>query len=175
MVKSSNAQIDQDEKKVIVELKKNSNEKIETIAKHCGFSRQKTWRIIKRLEAEGLIWGYTAVCNDDKIGLKHFVLMFKKTPKQLEENTIDTIISRKMEDAAEELGITIENSFYVHGEYDWMATVTAEGIRQVKKFSDAFFTMHPGAVQKISILQTMMFVRKQYILNPERKKLKEFF
>jgi DNA-binding Lrp family transcriptional regulator len=175
MVRSSMVQIDQDEKKVIVELKKNSNEKIETIAKHCGFSRQKTWRIIKRLENGGLIWGYTAICNDDKIGLKHFVLMFKKTPKQLEENTINTIISRKMEDVAAKMGITIENSFYVHGEYDWVAMVTAEGISPVKKFSDAFFTMHPGVVQKISILQTMMFIRKQYALNPERKTLKEFF
>jgi hypothetical protein len=100
--------------------------------------------------------------------------MFKKTPKQLEENTINTIISRKMEDVAAKMRITIENSFYVHGEYDWVSTLTAESIQQVKKFSDAFFTMHPEVVQKISILQTMMFIRKQYVLNPERKKLKEF-
>jgi AraC-like DNA-binding protein len=47
MSKSSNGQIEQDEKKVLTELKINSKENIDTIAKHCGFSRQKAWRIIK--------------------------------------------------------------------------------------------------------------------------------
>ena len=44
MSKSSREQIEQDEKKLLSELVKNSNENIDTIAKHCGFSRQKTWR-----------------------------------------------------------------------------------------------------------------------------------
>ena len=47
MVKSSSEQIEQDEKSLLSELVKNSNENIDTIAKHCGFSRQKTWRMIK--------------------------------------------------------------------------------------------------------------------------------
>jgi DNA-binding Lrp family transcriptional regulator len=49
MAKNSKEQMDQDEKKVLFELVKNSNEKIETIAKHCGFSKQKVSRIIKQL------------------------------------------------------------------------------------------------------------------------------
>jgi len=52
MAKSSKDQIEQDEKKILTELMKNSNENIETIAKRCGFSRQKTWRFIKQLEAK---------------------------------------------------------------------------------------------------------------------------
>jgi len=47
MSKSSNGQIEQDEKKVLTELKINSKENIDTIAKQFGFSRQKAWRIIK--------------------------------------------------------------------------------------------------------------------------------
>jgi len=174
MSKSSRKQIDQDEKKVLSELVKNSNENIETIAKHCGFSRQKTWRFIKRLEASGLIWGYTAIFNEEKIGLTHFMLMVKRTTKQLEEKTIDIIVSRKLEDLAAVLGITIESSSYVHGEYDWVLTFTAEDIIQAKKFSDSVVALHPGIIEKITIMQTLMFIRKQYILNPDKKKLKEF-
>jgi DNA-binding Lrp family transcriptional regulator len=174
MSKSSKDQIDQDEKKILSELVKNSNENMETIAKHCGFSRQKTWRFIKRLEAKGLIWGYTAIFNEEKIGLVHFMLMVKRTTKQLKEATAERIISRKLEDIAAEIGITLESSFYVHGEYDWVITFTAEDIRQAKKFSDSVITFHPGIIEKISIMQTLMFIRKQYILNPDRKKLKEF-
>jgi DNA-binding Lrp family transcriptional regulator len=174
MSKSSRDQMDQDEKKILSELVKNSNEKIETIAKHCGFSRQKTWRFIKRLEAKGLIWGYTAIFNEEKIGLLHFMLMVKRTTKQLEEKTVDKIVSRKLEDIVTELGITIESSSYVHGEYDWVITFTAQDIKQAKKFSDSLISFHPGIIEKITIMQTLMFIRKQYILNPEKTKLKEF-
>jgi DNA-binding Lrp family transcriptional regulator len=174
MAKSSKDQIEQDEKKILSELVKNSNENIDTISKHCGFSRQKTWRFIKQLEAKKLIWGYTAIFNEEKIGLKHFILMVKRTTKQLEEATADRIISRKLEDLAAEIGITIESSFYVHGEYDWVITFAAEDIKHAKKFSDSVVALHPGIIEKITIMQTLMFIRKQYVLNPDKKKLKEF-
>jgi Lrp/AsnC family leucine-responsive transcriptional regulator len=174
MAKSSREQIDKDEKKILSELVKNSNENIETIAKHCGFSRQKTWRFIKRLEAKKLIWGYTAIFNEEKLGLTHFMLMIKRTSKQLEEKTINTIVSRRLEDLVAEIGITIESSSYVHGEYDWILTFTAEDIKQAKKFSDSVVALHPGVIEKMTILQTLIFIRKQYILNPEKKKLKDF-
>jgi DNA-binding Lrp family transcriptional regulator len=174
MSKSSRDQIDKDEKKILSELVKNSNEKIETIAKHCGFSRQKTWRFIKQIEAKGLIWGYTAIFNEEKLGLMHFILMVKRTTKQIEEKTVDKIVSRKLENIVAELGITIESSSYVHGEYDWVLTFTAKDIKQAKKFSDSLITLHPGVIEKITIMQTLMFIRKQYILNPEKRKLKEF-
>ena len=164
----------QDEKKVLFELVKNSKEKIDTIAKHCGFSRQKTWRYIKQLEAKGLIWGYTAIFDEEKIGLTHFMLMIKRTMKQFRENTADKIISRKLEEIAAEIGITIESSSYVHGEYDWVITFTAEDIRQAKKFSDSVFTFHPGVIEKITIMQTLMFIKKQHVLNPEKMHLKDF-
>jgi Lrp/AsnC family leucine-responsive transcriptional regulator len=174
MSKSSRNKIEEDEKKILYELVKNSNENIETIAKHCGFSRQKTWRFIKQLEAKGLIWGYTAILNEQKMGLTHFMLLIKRTSKKLEEKTADTIVSRRLEDLVTEIGITIESSSYIHGEYDWVLTFTAENIRQAKKFSDSLVSLHPGIIEKITIMQTLMFIRKQYILNPDKKKLKEF-
>jgi Lrp/AsnC family leucine-responsive transcriptional regulator len=174
MSKSSGEQIEQDEKKILSELVKNSNENIETIAKHCGFSRQKVCRAIKRLEVKGLIWGYTAIFNEEKIGLTHFMVMIKRTTKKLEEATANKIISRRLEDLVAEIGITIESSSYVHGEYDWVLTFTADDIRQAKKFCDSLVALHPSGTEKITILQTLMFIRKQYILNPDKSKLKEF-
>ena len=174
MIKSSRDQIDQDEKKLLSELVKNSNEKIDSIAKHCGFSRQKAWRIIKHLEEKGVIWGYTAIFDEEKIGQKHFMLMINRTMEKMEEKVVDIIISSKTNALAKELGVTIESSAYVHGVYDWIMTITAENILQAKQFSDALVTLYPRGTEKITILQTMMFIRKQYILNPDRKKLKEF-
>ncbi|MBP1662562.1 MAG: hypothetical protein H6P94_811, partial [Thermoplasmatales archaeon] len=115
MSKSSKDQMGLDEKKVLSELVKNANKNIETIAKLCGFSKQKTWRIIKRLEAKELIWGYTAVFDEKKMGLKHFMVLIKRSMKRLDESTINKIVSRRLEDVIKELGITIESSSYVHG------------------------------------------------------------
>lgn len=174
MSKSSKDQMNQDEKKVLAEVVKNANKNIETIARLCGFSKQKTWRIIKRLEAKEMIWGYTAIFNEEKMGLKHFMLMVKRSMKRLDQTTIDKIISRKLEDIIKEADITIESSWYVHGEYDWIITFTAKDIIQAKKFSDLLITFHPGVIEKITILETLIFIKKHYILNPDKEKLEEF-
>lgn len=174
MSKNSKDQISQEETKVLSELVKNANKNIETIAEHCGFSKQKTWRIIKRLETNGLIWGYTAVFDEEKAGLKHFMLLVKRTMKQLEQKTIDKIVSRKLEETAAKLGITIESSSYVHGDYDWVLTFTAKDIIHAKKFADILVEFHPGIIEKNTILETLMYVRKHYILNPEKERLIDF-
>ena len=166
--------MDLDEKKVLSELVKNADKNIETIAKHVGFSKQKTWRIIKRLEAKELIWGYTAIFNENKMELKHFMLLIKRSMKRVEQTTVNKIVSRKLEDIVKEIDITIESSSYVHGEYDWIITFTARDIIQAKKFSDSLITWHPGVIEKILILETLMFIKKHYILNPEKDKLEDF-
>jgi DNA-binding Lrp family transcriptional regulator len=174
MSKSSREQMDLDEKKVLSELVKNSNNNIDAIAKLCGFSRQKVWRIVKNLEEKHIIWGYTAIFDEKKIDLLHFMLLVKRSTKKLEEKTVDIIISRELEDLISELGITIESSLYTHGEYDWVITITAQDIRQAKKFSNSLITVHLGVIEKITIIQTLMFIKKQYILNPEKTKLRDF-
>lgn len=84
------------------------------------------------------------------------------------------IISTESEKIAKEFGATIETSAYLHGEYDWILTFTIDDIRQIKQFSERLIAMYPTGTKSISILQTLMFVRKNYILNSERKRLKKF-
>jgi DNA-binding Lrp family transcriptional regulator len=174
MSKSSKNQMDQDEKRVLSELVKNADKNIETIAKHCKFSKQKTWRIIKRLEAKELIWGYTAIFNEEKMGLKHFMILIKRSMKRLDESTINIIVSRKLEELIRDIGITIESSSYVHGDYDWIITFTGKDIIQAKKFSDSLLDLHPGIIENVTIVETLIFIKKHYILNPEKSRLKEF-
>jgi DNA-binding Lrp family transcriptional regulator len=166
--------MDLDEKKILSELVKNANKDAETIAQQCRFSKQKTLRCIKRLEEKGFIWGYTTIFSEEKLGLKHFTLMVKRTMKQLDQKTVDIIVARQLEDLVKEIGVTIESSAYVHGDYDWILTFTARDLVQAKKFSDALIQLHPGVIDKTLMLQTLMFIRKQYVLNPEKNRLREF-
>jgi len=174
MAKRSRVQIQGDEMKLLSELKKNANENLDTIAKHCGFSTQKTSKMKKQLESNGMIWGYSAIFDEEKTGTTHFMLMIKRTNEKLDEKTIDKICSIKLEELTEELGITIETSAYVHGEYDWVLTFTAENIITAKKFVEKLINLYPSGTKRITILQTLMFIRKHYILNPDRQNLKEF-
>jgi Lrp/AsnC family leucine-responsive transcriptional regulator len=174
MPKISRAQINKDEKRILVELKQNAKGGIESIAKKCGFSRQKVWRIIKRLEENRMIWGYTAVVDETRNQLNHYTLLIKRTTTRLDEKTINIIISRKLEEMVSDMDVTVESSYYVHGEYDWILTFTATNIVHAKKFCESLLTLHPGVISKTSLLETLFFVKDHYILNPESKKLKEF-
>lgn len=160
-----------DEEKVLAQLQKNAKENLETIARRCGFSRQKTWRIIKQLETEGYIWGYTAITNDEKRNLAQFTILIKKTSQPLGTTIVEKIDSITLEEFVSEMDVTIESSYFVHGNYDWLITVIAPDIKHVRKFCEALFKAFPGAIEKLEVLQTLYAVRNHYIFNPDRKKL----
>jgi DNA-binding Lrp family transcriptional regulator len=174
MVKLSREQIYKDEKKILAELQKDAQEGIDTLARRCGFSRQKVWRIVKRLEKNRMIWGYTAIVDEKKNDMNHYTLLIKRTTKKLDEKTADTIISRKIEDVVSNMGVTVESSYYVNGEYDWVITFTARSIVQAKKLCESLLALHPGVIEKTVLLETLFFVKNHYILNPESKNLKKF-
>ena len=130
--------------------------------------------MINQLEKNNTIWGYSAVYDEEKIGLKHFVLLVKRNNNKINEQTVDQIISRALEDFAADFDTFIESSFYVHGEYDWIITFVTKDINHALKFSESVLAQNPGIIERVTILQTMMFIRKHYILNPGRMKLKEY-
>ena len=173
LVKSSKEQINIDERKILAELQKNSNESVDTIAKHCGFSRQKVWRTIKQLEKSHMIWGYTAIIDDGKLGQKHFILLMKRKQKRFGEKIVDTLLSRSFESAVSKMGIIIETSSYIHGEYDWITTFTASDIKQAKQFCNSIDIAYPDFFDRIVLIETLFDIRKQHILNPNVNKLRE--
>ncbi|PNX54001.1 MAG: transcriptional regulator [Thermoplasmata archaeon M9B2D] len=173
MTKTSKKQIELDEKKVIDHLQKNCMENLDSFAKNCGFSRQKVWRIIKNLERDRTIWGYTAVINPESIQQKHYILLMKRNTQRINERITDLLLSRQFEEVVSNLGITIETSSYTHGEFDWIATFLAPNIISAKKFSELVKTTYPDTFQRIELLETLFDIKRQNILNPDAKKIKE--
>jgi DNA-binding Lrp family transcriptional regulator len=174
MAKTSKKQIEVDEKKVIEQLQKNCMENLDLFAKKCGFSRQKVWRIIKNLERDKIVWGYTAIVNNESMQKKHYLLLMKRNTQKINQKIVDILLSREFEDVVTNLGITIETSSYVHGEYDWIATFLAPDIVYAKKFSELVKTTYPDTFQKIDLVETLFDIKRQNIFNPDTKKLKEY-
>lgn len=171
MAKSSKKQIDEDEKKVISFLQKNCKESIDVIAKKLGFSRQKVWRIIKRLENDKTIWGYHAVVDDEKIGLKKYLVLIKRSTKSMTKETLDKLTKIK----TKQENVNINDIYYVNGSYDFFISVTSPDIKQVKKFCEEICTTLIGFVSDIQILDILFIVKENFVDNPNSEKIKEFF
>ena len=174
MPKSSKKQIDEDEKKIIAELQKNSKESIDKIAKRCSFSRQKIWRIIKRLEKNKTIWGYNAVIDNEKLNQKSYILLIKRSSKPIGDFT-DKLIEDSKEDHTKKLGITLLNSYYLHGHFDWMLCFSTKDIKIAKKFSESINTTYSGYISEMHMMENIFPLKACGVVNPGIEKFREFF
>ena len=174
MPKSSKEQIDADEKKVVRELQKNSKESIGMIAKNCGFSRQKVWRVIKRLEKNKTIWGYPAVVDDEKFDVTRYIMLIKRSSQPLGDaiNKITNLIAEKR---GREIGIDVLSVGYIHGRYDVAIVFTAKDIKHAKKFSEILVAEGANLISEVELMEYIFLLREGGITNPEIKKFKEFF
>ena len=173
MARISREKMKKDEEKVIKILSTSANESIDRIAKKCGFSRQKTWRIITRLEKDRIIWGYHAVTDKDKLQIKNFVLLVKASLKSMKDVT-EIILKREIEGSADKIDVSIDCSLYVNGKYDWIVFFTAKDIKQAKKFCQLMTTTYPEFINDMVLLEELFPLKQCGINNPDMKKLKEF-
>ena len=174
MPKSSKDQIDADEKKVMNLLRKNSGDSIDNIAKKCGFSRQKVWRIKKRIENDNKIWGYTAVTDDDKLNTKRYIMLLKQSSEPL-GNKVSKIIDLTVAKEVEEMGIDILSGGLIHGSYDWIVIFTAKDIRYAKKLGEIMVSTYPNLISEVEIMEYIFLLKECGIANPEIDKLEELF
>jgi len=175
MPKVSEKQIQIDEKKVIDKLREDSNKSINEIAEKLGFSRQKVWRIVKKLEEENIIWGYTAVIDEQKLGLGYYILLLKKNVEPVSSDAIKNITSREIESYIKEMGCEMISSLYTHGFYDWVIVFTAPSTIEAKKVSELFIERYHKFLTDVQFLETIFPAKVKGKVNPNVKKLKELF
>ncbi len=175
MAKNSVKQIKEDEKKILEELQRNANKSINEIAKTCGFSRQKVWRIIKSLEKNNTIWGYTAVIDEEKQDKEGFIVLIKRTNEPLSKTVVDKIVNRELVKKSKNLGIEVVSSIYANGAFDWVICFTANDIKEAKGFVEEINTTFKGHISELYLLEKMFSAEKCGISNPDIKSLRDFF
>ena len=173
MAKSSRKQIEADEIKVLTELQKNCKESLDKIAKRCGFSRQKTWRILKHLEKKQTIWGYTAILDEERQGLKKYFLILRGKILPINNPLEKNIVDRSLDKAAAKLGIIVEDSYWVHGKYDGIVIFSADNIKTAKKFVDVFATTYEGNIFELELLEKVVTIKRNGFVNPKIKETKK--
>ncbi len=174
MAKSSKKQIDQDEKRVIEQLQRNSNESIDKIAKTCGFSRQKVWRIIKRLENNKTIWGYTAIPDKEKQGVRHYIMLIKQSNQPAAE-IVDNVLDSFKKYTGKNIGVFVQTACVLQGEYDLMLCFTAKDISVAKRFTEFLKKKYGTHISDIMMVEDIFSIRISGMMNPKVDDLKEFY
>ncbi len=174
MPKSSKKQINEDEKKLLRILRQNSEDSIENIAKKCGFSRQKVWRIKKRFEKNKTIWGYSAIVDDEKLDRTRYMMLVKRSHEPVDD-AINKIINLTVQKKSEKIGVDILSGGYLHGRYDWVVIFTAKDIKNAKKLSEILITEYPQLISEVEIIEYVFMLKEGGIVNPEIEKIREFF
>jgi len=173
MPRVTKEQMKRDEEKVIKILSTKANESIDSIAKQCGFSRQKAWRIIKNLEKNKTIWGYHAVADMEKLNLKTFYMLIKATPEPAEE-AAKKLISREVGTLADKMGVTVECSSYLHGGFDWIIVFYGKDLKQAKRFEQILYKTYPNFLETTVLLEELFPLKHCGFYHPQIDKIKEF-
>jgi DNA-binding Lrp family transcriptional regulator len=174
MAKSSKKEIEKDRQNVLNELENNSNRSLNEIAVKLGFSRQKAWRIIKNLENDNVIWGYTAIVDSKKIGRKMFYILVKRKALPTPKEKIESMVNRDLRKEATKIGVRFESSYFVNGLYDALICITADDINQVKKFTDSLNNLYGENISETFILEVIFTVSRNSFDNPNIEELKEY-
>ena len=174
MPKVSKGQISKDEIKVIELLERFGRDSIRDIAKKSNFSIQKVRRIIKNLEENKTIWGYSAVIDENAKPLKHFIVFVRRSHEPFDKVFLQEVFSEKIDNHPAGL-VKIENIYLAHGIADWIFTMYAPDTISVKKFCQLAFHRFHKYVKDYTITEVLFPIRKQGFKNPEITKLAEFF
>jgi len=173
MVKNSKETTEMDKMKVLDVLRTHSMKNVNELSKMCGFSPQKIAKIIKQLEKEKRIWGYATIEDEDANGLKHFVLLVKRSTEVLDTGRKNEVIMEKLDDYVPG-GLKIDDIFITHGMFDGVVTFYAKDIVSAKKLITKMSSRLGKYFKDYILLESLFPIQKQGFKNPEIKKFVEY-
>ncbi len=118
--------------------------------------------------------GYAAIVNEEKQGLKSYIILIKRTTLPIDEKLADKIITRQLENSASKIDIKIGHSMFTHGTFDWVICFKAKDMKHAKKFNEIVNKTYWGYIGELHMMEALFPIRIQGILNPDIQKLKEF-
>jgi DNA-binding Lrp family transcriptional regulator len=154
--------------KVLDLLKINGRMSAHAIGNELGCSRQKAWHILKELEEDHIIWGYTIVLGEKKLNRKHFILLVKRSNKLLEDSYAEKICSEDFISSMEShQDISLESLMCLHGSYDWLITLNAPDVVTVKSFISNLQINWGAYIDNVVMLESIDIIKKNWVRNPD--------
>lgn len=143
------------------------------IAKKIGSYRQKVWRERKKFEQKHLVWGYTAVLDESKLGYVVYLVLLKLKPMSTE--LADLMTRRISRQEPEKQNIRLLNVLYVNGEYDWLIMFSAPSHATARRYYESLrIAYEEFLLEKPTIVDVNFALVRGGKSNPEIKKLFDF-
>ncbi len=162
-----------DEQDVLNELLLDCRRSIRTMASACDRGRQQVWRQIKTFEEDGVIWGYTAIVDESKIGCTLYLALIRGGPPRQE--IVDKIIDRHMDFNQPGLEhIRFVDSLFLNGIFDWAIVFAAPGIIDAKRYCGFLEVTYSDYIEQLELMEVMFSAARCGHINPDIQKLRDF-
>lgn len=107
------------------------------LSERVGLSPSPCLRRLKRLETEGVITGYFASVDEEKLGLPVAIFMSVRLERQ-----IDSELGRFEEEIKKHPEVV--DCWLMTGDYDYLLRILAPGLKEYELFLTGIFTKIPG-------------------------------
>lgn len=143
------APLDGIDRAILRELIANARLTNQELSERVGLSPSPCLRRLRRLEAEGVVTGYSATVDEERIGLPVAIFMSVKLERQTDAslNTFEREIMQHPE---------VVDCWLMTGDNDYLLRVLAPGLREYEAFLTGKLTKIPG----IASIQSSVSLRR---------------
>lgn len=149
MTSGKSITLDKTDHAILNELMANARLSNQELSERVGLSPSPCLRRLRRLETEGVITGYTAVIDEEKVGLPVAVFMSVKLERQ-----VDASLGAFERDIAK--CPEVVDCWLMTGDNDYLLRVLAPGLREYENFLTGTLTKIPG----IASIQSSVSLRR---------------
>ena len=140
--------IDPTDKKILMLLQQNSKFNIKEIARQVDLTTSPTYDRIKRLEKAGIIKGYCAIINKEKIGID--LVVFCQVSLQMHSKFRINSFERAVKKMPEVLGC-----YHIAGNFDYLLKIVTPNIKSYQLFLK----------NKLSVLESVANVQSNFVMS----------
>ncbi|WP_245943841.1 Lrp/AsnC family transcriptional regulator [Acuticoccus kandeliae] len=129
--------LDQIDRHILRVLQENARLTNQELSERVGLSPSPCLRRLKRLEAEGVITGYFASVDEEKLGLPVAIFMSVRLERQ-----VDAELGRFEAEVRKHPEIV--DCWLMTGDNDYLLRIVAPGLKEYEHFLTSIFTKIPG-------------------------------
>jgi len=92
--------------------------------------------------------------------MKTYLLLIKGRRLPIGNPAENDVVERTMDKLGEKIGVIVEDSIWLHGEYDWIMSFLAEDLKTAKRFYEALTQQYRENISELKLLETIVTVKK---------------
>jgi DNA-binding Lrp family transcriptional regulator len=143
------------------------------IASALGTYRQKVWRKKTQLEEDRIIWGYTAVLDEKRLGHVSYIVLMKTKP--MSDDFVNILLTRLTREEPRKQNVRLTNFFYVNGEFDWVLRFSAPDHATARRYYDTLRMLYDEhLLEKPVMIDVNMCLVSEGKRNPNIESLHDF-